>query len=76
MKIIFFYEEGCSCLWFFVICKFLGKNGKVCGVEVELVEWILSFDGGCFVMKFIGKVEVIEVDLVFLVMGFLKFEYF
>lgn len=33
------HEEGCSRLWSLATRKFLGKNGKVCGVEVEQVEW-------------------------------------
>ena len=69
------HEEGCSRLWSLATRKFLGKNGKVCGVEVEPVEWTPSPDGGRPVMKPTGKVEVIEADLVLLAMGFLKPEH-
>lgn len=69
------HEEGCSRLWSLATRKFLGKNGKVCGVEVEQVEWTPDPDGGRPVMKPTGKVEVIEADLVLLAMGFLKPEH-
>ena len=52
------HEEGCSRLWSLATRKFLGKNGKVCGVEVEPVEWTPSPDGGRPVMKPTGKVEL------------------
>ena len=66
------HEEGCSRRWSLATHKFLGKNGKVCGVEVEQVEWIPNPDGGRPIMRPTGKVEVIEADLVLLAMGFLK----
>lgn len=40
------HEEGCSRPWSLATRKFLGKNGKVCGVEVEQVEWTPDPDGG------------------------------
>ena len=52
--------------------QFIGKNGKVCGVEVEEVEWIPAQDGGRPTMKPTGKKEVIDTDMVLLAMGFLK----
>ena len=69
------HEEGCSRLWSLATHKFLGKNGKVCGVEVEQVEWIPNPDGDRPTMKSTGKIEVIETDLVLLAMGFLKPEH-
>ena len=69
------HEEGCSRLWSLATRKFLGKNGKVCGVEVEQVEWTPGPDSGRPAMKPTGKVEVIEADLVLLAMGFLKPEH-
>ena len=69
------HEEGCSRLWSLATRKFLGKNGKVCGVEVEQVEWTPGPDDGRPAMKPTGKVEVIEADLVLLAMGFLKPEH-
>ena len=34
------HEEGCTRRWSLNSNKFIGKNGKVTGVEVEEVEWI------------------------------------
>ncbi len=66
------HEEGCTRRWSLTSNKFIGKNGKVCGVEVEEVEWIPGKDGERPTMKPTGKIEVIEADVVLLAMGFLK----
>lgn len=66
------HEEGCERRWCLTSNKFIGKNGRVCGVEVEEVEWVPNPEGGRPIMKPTGKVEVIEADLVLLAMGFLK----
>ena len=66
------HEEGCERRWCLSSTRFIGKNGRVCGVEVEEVEWIPSPDGGRPVMKPTGKKEILKADLVLLVMGFLK----
>ena len=66
------HEEGCTRRWSLASNQFLGKNGKVCGVEVEEVEWLPATDGGRPTMKPTGKKEVIEADMVLLAMGFLK----
>jgi glutamate synthase (NADPH/NADH) small chain len=66
------HEEGCTRRWSLASNQFIGKNGKVTGVEVEEVEWIPATDGGRMSMKPTGKKEVIEADLVLLAMGFLK----
>lgn len=66
------HEEGCIRRWSLASNRFIGKNGKVCGVEVEEVEWVASPDGGRPTMKPTGKKEVIEADMVLLAMGFLK----
>lgn len=52
------HEEGCTRRWSIASTRFIGKNGKITGVEVE--------------DKTTGKKEVIEADLVLLAMGFLK----
>jgi glutamate synthase (NADPH/NADH) small chain len=70
------HEEGCIRRWSLASNQFIGKNGKVTGVEVEEVEWIPATDGGRMTMKPTGKKEVIEADLVLLAMGFLKPEAF
>ena len=66
------HEEGCVRRWSLASNKFIGKNGQVCGVEVEEVEWIPSPEGGRPTMKPTGKKEVIQADMVLLAMGFLK----
>ena len=66
------HEEGCTRRWSLASTRFIGKNGKVCGVEVEEVEWIPSPDGGRPAMRPTGKKETLKADLVLLAMGFLK----
>lgn len=66
------HEEGCTRRWNLSSCRFLGKGGKVCGVEVETVEWPEVPAGERPVMKPTGKKEIIAADLVLLAMGFLR----
>lgn len=66
------HEEGCTRRWCLMSNQFLGKNGKVTGVEVEEVEWIPGQESGHPVMTPTGKKEIIEADMVLLAMGFLK----
>ena len=66
------HEEGCTRRWSLNSNKFIGKNGRVTGVEVEEVEWLPAPDCGRPIMKPTGKKEVIKADLVLLAMGFLK----
>lgn len=66
------HEEGCTRRWCLNSNRFIGRNGRVTGVEVEEVEWLPAPDGGRPVMKPTGRKEVIQADLVLLAMGFLK----
>ena len=66
------HEEGCIRRWSLASNRFIGKNGHVCGVEVEEVEWIPAQDGSRPAMKPTGKKETLKADLVLLAMGFLK----
>lgn len=66
------HEEGCTRRWNLSSTRFVGKNGRVCGVEVEEVEWTPATDGGRPVMNLTGKKEILRADLVLLAMGFLK----
>ena len=66
------HEEGCIRRWSLASNRFIGKNGKVTGVEVEEVEWLPNPNGGRPVMQPTGKKEIIETDMVLLAMGFLK----
>ena len=67
------HEEGCTRRWCLTSNRFIGtKDGWVCGVEVEEVEWVPNPDGGRPVMRPTGKKETLKADLVLLAMGFLK----
>ena len=67
------HEEGCTRRWSLTSNRFIGtKDGRVCGVEVEELEWIPSPDGGRPAMRPTGKKETLKADLVLLAMGFLK----
>ena len=67
------HEEGCTRRWSLTSNRFIGtKDGRVCGVEVEEVEWIPSPDGGRPAMRPTGQKETLKADLVLLAMGFLK----
>ena len=58
------HEEGCTRRWCLNSNRFIGRNGRVTGVEVEEVEWLPAPDGGRPVMKPTGRKEVIKADLV------------
>lgn len=66
------HEEGCVRRWNLSSTRFLGKNGRVCGVEVEEVEWLPAKPGERPQMHLTGRKEIIKADLVLLAMGFLK----
>ncbi len=67
------HEEGCERRWSLASNQFLGtKDGRVCGVEVEEVEWKPNPEGGRPLMVPTGKKEIIKADLVLLAMGFLR----
>lgn len=67
------HEEGCERRWVLTTNKFIGtKDNRVCGAEVEEVEWKPNPDGGRPIMVPTGKKETIECDIVFLAMGFLR----
>jgi glutamate synthase (NADPH/NADH) small chain len=67
------HEEGCLRRWSLASQRFIGKNGRVCGVEVEEVQWLpAETENGRPTMKLTGKKEIIETDMVLLAMGFLR----
>ena len=45
------HEEGCTRRWCLTSNKFIGKDGKLTGIEVEEVEWISSPNGERPIMK-------------------------
>ena len=67
------HEEGCERRWLLTTNKFIDNGkGHVCGAEVEEVEWLPNLDGGRPIMKPTGMKEIIDCDIVFLAMGFLR----
>ena len=66
------HEEGCTRRWNINTLRFVGKDGRVCGAEVQEVAWRPNPGGGRPVMEPAGKPEVIKADMVLLAMGFLK----
>ena len=66
------HEEGCVRRWNVNSLRFIGKDGKVTGVEVQEIAWKPNPEGGRPIMEPVGKPEVIKADMVLLAMGFLK----
>ncbi len=66
------HEEGCTRRWNLNTLRFIGKDGRVTGAEVQEVTWKPNPEGGRPVMEPVGKPEVIKADMVLLAMGFLK----
>ncbi len=67
------HEEGCDRRWLLNTNRFIGDDkGHVRQVEVEGVIWEPNPEGGRPIMKLDGKKEIIEADIVFLAMGFIK----
>ncbi len=66
------HEEGCERRWNLNSLKFIGKDGKLTGVEVQEVEWEKDTETGKMIMHPKGKPEIIKTDMVLLAMGFLK----
>ncbi len=69
------HEEGCTRRWNINSLKFIGKDGKLTGVEVQEITWKPNPNGGRPIMEPVGKPEVIKAELVLLAMGFLKPEH-
>ena len=68
------HEEGCVRRWNLASKRFLGRNGRIAGVEVVPVEWEFSPSGSPRKFHEIpgAENEVLEADLVLLAMGFLR----
>ena len=66
------HEEGCQRRWGLASRRFLVRDGRVRGVEVEEVAWDEPAGGGRPTMRPTGRTEVIEADLVLLAMGFVR----
>lgn len=67
------HEEGCDRRWLLNTNRFIGDDkGRVKQVEVEGVIWEPNPEGGRPIMKLDGNKEIIDADIVFLAMGFIK----
>ena len=66
------HEEGCERRWSLNSVRFLGRDGRLAGVEVAPVQWEMSPTGRPLRFALAGPTEVITCDLVFLALGFLK----
>ena len=64
------HQEGCERHWSLATKRFIGKNGKLTGVEVVKVEWLK--ENGKTVMTETSKSEIIKADMVLLSMGFVS----
>lgn len=66
------HEEGCTRRWNINTLRFVGKDGKVVGAEVQEIVWKPDPESGRLVMEPVGKPEMIKADMILLAMGFLK----
>ena len=66
------HEEGCVRRWNINTLRFIGKDGKVTGVEIQEITWKPNPGNGRPTMEPVGKPETIKADMVLLAMGFLK----
>ena len=66
------HEEGCTRRWNINTLEFIGKNGRLCGVRVQPIDWLPNPEGGRPTMVEAGDPEVIKCEACFLAMGFLK----
>lgn len=66
------HEEGCTRRWNINTLEFIGKNGRLCGVRVQPIDWQPNPEGGRPTMVEAGEPEVIMCEACFLAMGFLK----
>jgi glutamate synthase (NADPH/NADH) small chain len=64
------HEEGCERFWQFSTKRFIGENGQVKQAELVEVEWTKNEKGQWIFNEKAGTERIIDVDLVFLSMGF------
>ena len=61
--------EGCERRWSLNTKRFIGENGVLKAVELVEVAWEKD-ESGRNIMKEVGKPEILEIDYVFLALGF------
>ncbi len=66
------HEEGCTRRWNINSLEFLGENGHLTGVRVQVIDWQPNPAGGRPIMVPKGEPFVIKAELCLLAMGFLK----
>ncbi len=64
------HEEGCERMWSVSTKRFIGAGGKLKQVELVEVEWAKDDNGAWKMNEKPGSEKIIDVDLVFLSMGF------
>lgn len=64
------HKEGCERRWNLATKRFVGENGKLKQVELVQVEWNKDEKGSWVMAEVPGTNEIVDVDLVFLSMGF------
>jgi glutamate synthase (NADPH) small chain len=64
------HKEGCERRWSLSTKRFIGENGKLKQVELVQVEWNKDNNGRWAMNEVPGTEEIIDVELVFLSMGF------
>ncbi|QZE13734.1 glutamate synthase subunit beta [Halosquirtibacter laminarini] len=65
------HKEGCERRWSLSTKRFIGEQGVIKQVEVVQIEW-QSVNGRMTPIEVEGTTEIIDVDLVFLSMGFVS----
>ncbi len=63
------HSEGCDRRWLVNTKRFIGEGGVLKAVEIVEIEWMKD-ESGKMTMKEVAKPEVLEIDLVFLALGF------
>lgn len=64
------HEEGCERMWNMSTKRFIGENGVLKQVELVEVKWEKDPSGRMIMTEVAGSNKIIDVDLVFLAMGF------
>ncbi|TLX77657.1 glutamate synthase subunit beta [Labilibacter sediminis] len=64
------HQEGCERKWSMSTKRFIGSNGSLEQVELVEVEWTKDDNGTWKMNEVEGTAKIVDVDLVFLSMGF------
>ena len=69
------HEEGCERDWSILTKSFKGENGKLNKVNLVRIKWSRKKDGSMSFKEIAGSEFSLEIDLVFLAMGFVHTEH-